>query len=63
MCSPCRKYRPFFVELEEWPIICVESVPGTCPFEKPRDVSTSVEGNDQVSDKETNKDEPSQHIR
>ena len=61
--SICRKYRPFYIELEEWPAIYFESVCGTCPFEKPKERRASAESQEQVSDKETNKDDSAQPIR
>jgi len=60
--SQTRKYRPFFIELEEWPVICTDSAPGTCPFDKPKVNDLHSERKSHVFDKETNKDEATQPI-
>ena len=40
-----------------------ESSVGSCPFEKPEGRRAAAEDDDQMSDKETNKDDSSQKLR
>ncbi|XP_065054033.1 uncharacterized protein LOC135682881 [Rhopilema esculentum] len=57
-----RKYRPFFLELGEWPSIFFESNSGSCPFEKPTEKHAFAETVVQTSDKETNEDGSSKNM-
>ena len=60
---PCRKYRPFYLELGEWPSIFFASNSGSCPFERPTEKHAFAETVVQTSDKETNEDGSSKNMR
>ena len=52
-----------YAEITEWPTLYFESVSGTCPFEKPKERTDIVHSDDQISDKETNKDTSEKELR
>eukprot|EP00794_Sanderia_malayensis_P003315 gene3315-3800_t len=57
-----RKYRPVYLEMDQWPTLHFESNPGACPFEKPKRKKELAEANEENHSNEAETDNCSQDV-